>query len=45
MIKRKETVYVKYKNVPQSALYHLRNHTKGSDERIFTFENGKQVWW
>ena len=39
------TVYVKYKNVPQGALYHLRNHTKGTDERIFTFENGKQVWW
>ena len=40
-----KTVYVKYKNVPQGALYHLRNHTKGTDERIFTFENGKQVWW
>ena len=45
MTKRKETVYVKYKNVPQGTLYHLRNHTKGSDERIFTYENGNQVWW
>lgn len=40
-----KNVYVKYKNVPQNALYHLRNHTKGTDERIFTFENEKQVWW
>ena len=40
-----QTVYVKYKNVPQGTLYHLRNHTKGSDERIFTYEDGKQVWW
>lgn len=40
-----KNVYVKYTNVPQNALYHLRNHTKGTDERIFTFENGKQVWW
>ena len=40
-----KNVYVKYKNVPQNALYHLKNHTKGTDERIFTFENGKQVWW
>ena len=40
-----KNVYVKYKNVPQNALYHLKNHTKGTDERIFTFEDGKQVWW
>lgn len=40
-----KNVYVKYKNVPQNALYHLKNHTKGTDERIFTIENGKQVWW
>lgn len=42
---RAKNVYVKYKNVPQNALYHLKNHTKGTDERIFTYENGKQVWW
>ena len=34
-----------YKNVPSGALYVLRNRTKGSEERIFTYENGKQVWW
>lgn len=40
-----KTVYVKYKSVPQDALYLLKNHTKGTDERIFTLEDGKQVWW
>lgn len=38
-------VYVKYKNVPTNGLYLLRDNTKGIDERIFTFEDGKQVWW
>jgi hypothetical protein len=26
-------------------LYLLQNLTKGKEERIFTYENGKQVWW
>lgn len=34
-----------YKNVPSNCVYLLRNHTKGREERIFTYENGKQVWW
>jgi len=34
-----------YKNVPSNALFWLRNHTRGKEERIFTYENGKQVWW
>ena len=34
-----------FKNVPSDALYLLHNHTKGREERIFTYENGKQVWW
>ncbi len=32
-------------NVPTNALLLLRNHTKGKEERIFTYENGEQVWW
>jgi hypothetical protein len=31
--------------VPQNVLLLLKNHTKGVEERIFTIENGKQVWW
>ena len=42
---RARSTYVKYKKVPSGALYLLRDHTKGIDERIFTIEGGKQVWW
>ena len=34
-----------YKQIPQGSLYWLRNYTRGKEERIFTYENGKQVWW
>ena len=31
--------------VPDNALLLLHNTTKGKEERIFTYENKKQVWW
>lgn len=34
-----------YEKVPVKALYHLKNHTKGWEERIFTMKEGEQVWW
>lgn len=34
-----------YSHAPEGALFRLHNCTKGSEERIFTFENGKQKWW
>lgn len=34
-----------YDNAPTNALFLLRNHTRGSEERIFTYEDGKQAWW
>ena len=34
-----------YDNVPQKALLWLHNLTKGREERPFTYENGKQIWW
>ena len=37
--------YLEYDNVPANALMLLRNLTKGKEERIFTYENGRQVWW
>ena len=37
--------YLTYNNVPANALLLLRNLTKGKEERIFTYEDGKQVWW
>lgn len=33
-----------FMNVPKGALYLLRDLTKGNEERIFTYEKGKQVW-
>lgn len=37
--------WLTFPNVPEKALLLLKNHTKGKEERIFTYENGKQVWW
>lgn len=34
-----------YHNTPQGALYLLRNLSKGKEERIFTIEGSRQVWW
>ncbi|NDV65497.1 discoidin domain-containing protein [Bacteroides sp. 224] len=34
-----------YENCPTNALFLLRNHTKGKEERIFTYEEDQQVWW
>ena len=34
-----------FKDVPANALYWLRDYTRGKEERIFTFEDGKQAWW
>lgn len=34
-----------FNGVPSEGLYILRDLTKGSEERIFTYENGKQIWW
>ena len=31
--------------VPKGALLYLKNHTRGSDERIFEYEEGKQRYW
>ena len=33
------------KDMPTNGLYLLRDLTKGVEERIFTYENGRQVWW
>ncbi len=40
-----ETYELTYDNAPMDALFLLRNLTKGKEERIFTYEDGKQVWW
>jgi hypothetical protein len=34
-----------YDSAPLNALFLLRNLSKGKEERIFTYENDKQIWW
>jgi hypothetical protein len=34
-----------YTNVPKGTLLNIHNHTRGKENRPFTYENGKQVWW
>ena len=37
--------YINFKNIPSGAIYLLSNLSRGKEERIFTYENGVQVWW
>ena len=34
-----------YNNCPENAIFWLRNLSGGKEERVFTYENDKQVWW
>lgn len=37
--------HLEYKDIPSGAIYLLHDLTKGRQERLFTYGNGKQVWW
>ena len=43
-IVKSESDSLLYKGVPNTLLY-LKNHSRGKQERIFTYENGNQIWW
>jgi len=34
-----------FRGVPSGGLYLLHDHTRGKEERLFTYEQGRQVWW
>ena len=36
---------LQYDNCPTGALFLLRNYSRGKEERIFTYENEKQMFW
>lgn len=36
---------LEFGNIPENALLLLCDDTKGKEERIFTLEKGKQIWW
>ncbi len=37
--------FLDFENAPASALFWLRDLTRGREERIFTYEDGQQIWW
>lgn len=43
--KTAEGYSLSFDNVPHGTLLWLRDITKGKEERPFTYENGKQIWW
>lgn len=40
----KDTLLI-YENIPKGGVYLLRNLSHGTEERVFTYEKDKQVWW
>jgi len=44
-IQTADTTLLHFENVPSNTLYWLHNHTRGKEERPFTYENEQQVWW
>lgn len=44
-IQKAEKDYLIYNNIPKNALLYIKNLDAGVQERIFTIENGKQIWW
>jgi len=44
-MKTADTIVLQYDKVPSNTLYWLRDLTRGKEERPFTYEEGKQIWW
>jgi hypothetical protein len=43
--KTADGVYLTFDNCPANALFLLHDCTRGVEDRIFTYENGQQIWW
>ncbi|MNQ74853.1 hypothetical protein D3C85_896220 [compost metagenome] len=43
--KKASSTFLQYNYVPKNSLLWLRNLTEGNEERIFTYQNDRQVWW
>ena len=37
--------FLNYTNIPSGTIYWLKCYSGGKEERIFTYENNKQIWW
>ena len=44
-MKQADDYTITFTDVPQNALLWLRDLTRGCEERPFTYEKGKQIWW
>lgn len=44
-LKKADDYHIVYENIPSNALYWLRNQTKGIEERIFMYKDGKTVFF
>ncbi len=44
-VQKAENDYIEFDSVPSGALYWLRNLTKGTEERIFTYEKERIKYW
>nr|WP_321450701.1 hypothetical protein [uncultured Carboxylicivirga sp.] len=44
-IKKADSFEIEYNNIPSGTIYWLKCHTEGTEERIFTYQHGKQIWW
>lgn len=42
---RADKTELNLQNIPSNGLYLLNDLTKGREERIFTYDNQKQIWW
>ncbi len=40
-----KTGHLDYANVPAGTVYWLKCISSGHEERIFTYESGRQIWW
>jgi hypothetical protein len=43
--KTAESVYITFDDCPSGALFLLHDCTRGVEDRIFLYENDKQIWW
>lgn len=44
-VKQADDYSISFKNIPRHALMWLRDLTRGREERPFTYEDGRQIWW
>jgi hypothetical protein len=43
--KMAESIYIEFDNCPVNALFLLHDNTRGVEDRIFMYKNGKQIFW